>query len=285
MVRRLQESGISVRVASRHPDRSRAIFDANATKLQFVRADVQDDGEVRAALAGCDGAVNAISLYAEQGSTTFESIHVQAARRIAQLARETGMQRFVHISGIGSDPNSSSKYISARGQGELVVKAAFPNAKRLRPAVMFGPDDRFLKPLSVLISRLPIFPMFGKGETRLQPAFVGDVAHAIADLMQTPDTKANAVECAGPDIYAYKELLEIVADAMRKRVQFVPMPFAAWYALARISSWLPNPQVTRTQVELMEIDNVASSKTPGFSELGIRPTSVKDVLPKIICGS
>ena len=49
---------------------------------------------------------------------------------------------------------------------------------------MFGLDDRFLNTLIKRLRRLPIYPMFGWGETRLQPADVEDVAEAVAMVMQ-----------------------------------------------------------------------------------------------------
>ena len=72
--------------------------------------------------------MNSVSLYVESGHNTFKALHVDAAARLSRLAHEAGVDRLVHISGIGADPNSSSRYIRARGQGEEVVKAAFPKA-------------------------------------------------------------------------------------------------------------------------------------------------------------
>jgi hypothetical protein len=104
---------------------------------------------------------------------------------------------------------------------------------------MFGPDDAFLTTMLALLRRLPIYPMFGHGRTRLQPAYV------------------------------------------EKRI-LIPLPFAAWRALAWTAELLPNPPVTRNQVELMQIDNVCSPGVPGFAELGISPHSVESVLEQTL---
>ena len=96
------------------------------------------------ALSGVYGVVNAVSLYVEQGQETFQSVHVEFARRIAAQARQAGVQRLVHVSGIGSNTASPSLYIRKRGEGELAVRAAFADAVLIRPAVMVGPDDSFL---------------------------------------------------------------------------------------------------------------------------------------------
>src|ERR1700739_1429341 len=135
VVRHLRESGATVRVASRHPGR------AEGDDVKQVAADAHDERSVEAAVAGADGVVNAISLYVEHGSDTFHSGHVEGAARIARAARQAGVRRVVHISGIGADTTSHSAYIRCRGEGEAAVQAAFPGAVIVRPAVMFAAND------------------------------------------------------------------------------------------------------------------------------------------------
>jgi uncharacterized protein YbjT (DUF2867 family) len=94
-----------------------------------------------------------------------------------------------------TDAASPSLYIRKRGEGELVVRAAFADATLIRPAVMFGPDDAFLTIILKLLRRLPIYPMFGRGLTRLQPAYVGDVAEATARVLQGTEPHAITYEC------------------------------------------------------------------------------------------
>src|SRR3954454_6009204 len=183
IVRQLLDHDLEVRAASRHPERSAKMFAPNAAGLTSIRADVQNESEVIAAFVGSYAVVNCISLYVERGRNTFHALHVEAAARLSRLAREAGVDRLVHISGIGADPDSSSPYISARGHGEQVVRAAFPNAILIRPAVMFGPDDAFLTTLVKLVRLLPVYPMFGRGEKKLQPVYVEDVSEAVTQLV------------------------------------------------------------------------------------------------------
>ena len=282
VVLHLRDKGFSVRVASRHPERGREHFGSDAAQLRLVRADIHDDGSVAEAIAGADGVVNAVSLYVEHGKETFQAVHVEAAERVARQAHKAGIKQLVHVSGIGSDANSRSKYIKARGQGELAVRSVFADTTLIRPAVMFGPDDAFLTTLLGLLRRLPVYPMFGRGETRLQPAYVEDVSEAIARSMQRPEAKGTTFECGGPRIYSYEELLRNVARVANIRVRLVPMPFAAWHMLAQLAEWLPSPPIARNQVELMEMDTVATPGTAGFAELGIAPRSLEEVLETMV---
>ena len=282
VVRHLRRCGLSVRSASRHPDRGKGLFALDDPQLQSVEADIHDEQSVARVLAGAYGAVNAISLYVEHGTETFHSLHVECAQRLATQARQAGVERLVHVSGIGADVASPSRYVRKRGEGELAVRAAFADALLIRPAVMFGPDDLFLTTIITLLERLPIYPMFGRGLTRLQPAYVDDVAEAITRALQRTEKHPITFECGGPRVYSYEELLKAAAHEAGLKPKLIPIPFAAWHVLAWFAEMLPNPPITRNQVELMQVDNVASPEMPGFGELGISPLSIEDILSEIL---
>ena len=258
------------------------LFALDDPQLQSVAANIHDERSVADALAGAYGVVNAVSLYVEHGQETFHSVHVESAQRVAAQAHRAGVERLAHVSGIGSDAASPSLYIRKRGEGELAVRAAFADATLIRPAVMFGPDDAFLTTILKLLRRLPIYPMFGRGLTRLQPAYVEDVAEAIARALQRTETHAITYECGGPRVYSYEELLRAVAHEAGLKPILIPIPFAAWHALAWVAEMLPSPPVTRNQVELMQVDNVSSPEMPGFGELGISPHSVEEILQEML---
>jgi NADH dehydrogenase len=209
-------------------------------------------------------------------------VHVEAAQRVAAQAHGAGAERLVHVSGIGADATSQSRYIRKRGEGELVVRAAFPDAIIIRPAVMFGPDDAFLTTVLKLLRRLPIYPLFGRGLTRLQPAYVEDVAEAIGRVMQRGETPSMIFELGGPRVYSYEEFLRAVAHQAGASPVLIPIPFAVWYALAWACEILPNPPLTRNQVELMQVDTVSAPELPGFAELEISPRSVEVMLQEIL---
>jgi uncharacterized protein YbjT (DUF2867 family) len=280
IVRHLLVRQFSVRNASRHPGRSRKLFATENGKHQSVLSNIHDEHSVVQACDGAYGAVNAVSLYVEHGDETFHSVHVQAAERVANVARRAGVKRFVHVSGIGADPASPSSYIRSRGEGEAAVRSVFADAVIVRPAVMFGPDDSFLTTLLNLLRQLPVFPMFGRGQTRLQPVFVEDAGEAVARCMD--ETVEGTFECAGPLAYTYAALLEAIAREASLRPILVPMPLFVWRGLAALGELLPSPPITRNQVELMEVDTVASSHISGLSDLGISPQSIIPTLQAML---
>jgi uncharacterized protein YbjT (DUF2867 family) len=282
IVRHLRTHGFSVRTASRHPDRGHRLFGPDDPQLKSVETNIHDGRSVADALAGAYGVVNAVSLYVEHGQETFHSVHVESAQRVAAQAQRAGVKRLVHISGIGADAASQSQYIRKRGEGELAVRAAFVEALFIRPAVMFGPDDAFLTTILKFLRQLPVYPMFGRGLTRLQPAYVEDVAEAIGRTMQRAETPSTIFEFGGPHVYSYEELLRAVAHQAGLVPRLIPIPFAVWHALAWASEMFPSPLLTRNQVELMQIDTVSSPERPGFVELGISPHSAEAILERML---
>jgi NADH dehydrogenase len=234
------------------------------------------------ALIGAYGVVNAVSLYAEHGRETFHSVHVESAQRVATQAYRARVKHVAHVSGIGADAASQSLYIRKRGEGELAVRAAFADSLLIRPAVMFGPDDAFLTTILKLLRGLPFYPMFGRGLMRLQPAYVEDVAEAIARALQGEEAHPITYEFCGPHVYSYEEFLRAVAHEADLKPILIPVPFAAWHVLAWMSEMLPSTPVTRNQVELMQIDNVCTAEMPGFGQLGISPHSFEEILQQML---
>jgi len=281
VVRHLLKAGFTVRIASRHPDRARSLFSGEYSLIESVHADINDNASTAAAVSGTWAVVNAVSLYVERRDHTFHSVHVEAAERVARLARLGGVERFAHLSGIGAGAPSSSPYIASRGQGEAAVLRAFLSATIIRPAVLFGSGDAFLTPLLKMLRYMPVFPMFGRGDTRLQPAYVDDVAEAIARILRMPAPHA-VYELAGPSVYTYKALLRTVAGGLDKKPVLLPFPFSPWRVIGSASEFLPHPPITRNQVELMQIDNVAGPDAPGFEALQISPLTIEAILPRIL---
>jgi uncharacterized protein YbjT (DUF2867 family) len=283
LVRRLATEGASVRVAVRHPERARSVLDAVGLDLvTLLRADVRDQASVAAAVAGADAVVNAVSAYVEKGGVTFEAVHEQGARTLAQESAAAGVARLVLVSGIGADPESRSPYIRARGRGELVVQQAFPAVTILRPSAMFGPGDALFGTLAELARLLPVLPLIGGGRTRLQPVYAEDVAEAIVRVLADPATAGRTYELAGPQVYTLRELVQITLRLIGRRRLLLPVPFAIAEFQARLFELLPTPPLTTGQVDLLKTDSVASAGLPGLRELDIEPKAVEHIVPTYI---
>jgi NADH dehydrogenase len=276
IVLRLANDGAEDRVAVRHPERAAFLTGTRtAGPITAVRADVWDEASVAPAVAGADAVVNTVGHYVERGRASFEAIHGQGARHVAAAAARAGIARLVHISGIGADPQSDSAYVRARGIGERLVAEALPAATIFRPSVMFGPEDAFLNRLAALARVLPVLPLFGRGDVRLQPVYVDDVAAAVATVLTTPVAAGKLYELGGPRIYSYRVLVRLVLEQTGRRRLLLPVPYRAWDLLAA----LPGSPVSRDQIKLMRQDNLVAPGALTFADLGIQATALEAVLP------
>ncbi|MGR2737825.1 complex I NDUFA9 subunit family protein [Billgrantia sp. Q4P2] len=276
VVQELFDAGHAVRIAARRP--ALPEWAEPGDSLEPMSVDIRSESDVSQALEGACGAVNAVSLYVERRQLTFDQVHVEGAGRLARLAQAHGVQTFIQLSGIGASPSSRSRYVRARGRGEAAVIDAYPKAVILRPSVMFGPDDAFLSRLADL-TRLPVIPLFGHGDTNLQPVHVVDVARAIARLLGATPPARRLFELGGLDILRYREVLELVMAHLKRERTLLSVPFPLWHLAALLASPLPGPPLTRDQVTMMAADNTVGEGVGTFADLDILPRSLRDALP------
>ena len=283
IVKYLAAAGNDVRVGVRHPDRASFLQRLGRDgQIELVYADVWNESTVARAVKQSASVINTVGHYVEKRGATFDRVHGRGALHVARQAKQAGAERLVHISGLGADPRSDSPYVRARGIGESLVKEAFDGVTILRPSVIFGPDDSFLTKLAGMARQTPILPLFGLGDTRLQPVFVGNVADACVKVLADPSTQCGIYEIGGPRVYAYEQLVRLVLERIGRRTVMVPVPFLVWDILAAVMTLHPDPPLTRDQVKLMKRDNVVGGQALTLEDLGIRPIPVEEVLPACI---
>lgn len=283
-VRAFAKRGWRIRVAVPHPNR---VLDAKTQghvgQIQPVLCDVRSPDDVAAALKGAAAAVNLVGVLYETPGRNFETMHVDAARNVAEACARAGVQRLVHVSAIGADANAASDYARTKGRGEEAVRNAFPGATIVRPSILFGQGDGFLNRFAQLAGMAPALPLIGGGETRFQPAFVGDVAEALVRAVDAPN---RTFELGGPEVMTFKQVLELILTEIRKTRLLLPLPFFAARpigALAQLTAIVGIPPVlTRDQVVSLQSDNVVAEGAEGFAELGIDPVGVEAIAPSYL---
>ncbi|WP_413616221.1 complex I NDUFA9 subunit family protein [Halomonas cupida] len=279
LVRELFYSGQQVRVACRRP-----VLPADIEPGDPVVAcpcDITDTESLKPVLEGARAVINAVGLYQQHRDMSFQQVHVEGARQLASLARAAGVEQYLLISGIGARLDSPSPYVRSRAEGEQAVMAEIARAIILRPSVMYGPGQGLLTTLSRL-ARLPVIPLFGDGQVRLQPLHVSDLANAISRLTARPNIPLASFELGGPDVLSWRQLVRLVADHLDRDPRLVPIPMALWHALAIGLSPLPSAPLTRDMLWLLAEDNTASPDVAGFAELGITPRTLRESLPNCL---
>ena len=280
VVKRLADRGTVVAVGGRHAASAKFLkLKGDVGQVGLFNLAIGDETLLPAYLDGSDAAVNCVGILREGHGQRFDAIHHSGPARLARLAREAGVRRFVHISAIGAEPRSSSAYARSKAAGEHAIRDAFPTATILRPSIVFGPEDQFFNRFAAMAMASPVLPLIGGGETRFQPVYVGDVADAVMRCLEDPATAGRTYELGGPTIYTFRALLELLLAEIRRKRLFIDLPFGLAAFQARLLALLPNPPLTPDQVELLKGDNIVSSGALGFAELGITPTSVEVILP------
>ncbi len=280
VVQRLAARGDVITVGCRRAEGARFLMpQGNVGQIAALNLAIDDEEVLPAFLAGNEALVNCVGILRESGPQRFDRVHHTGPARLARLAREAGIERFVHISAIGADSRSPSAYARTKAAGEAAVRDAFPTVTILRPSVVFGPEDQFFNRFAAMAMISPVLPLIGGGETRFQPVYVGDVAAAVVRCLDDPATAGRTYELGGPKTYSFRELIELLlAEICRKRL-LLDLPFGLAAFQARLMAILPNPPLTPDQVELLKRDNVVSSGAMSMAALGIAPTAVEGVLP------
>ena len=292
LVQRLAATGARVTVAVRNPESALFLKPmGDVGQITPVGADVRDGPAVVAAVQGADWVVNLVGVLYETRRQSFGAIHAQGAERIAKAAKAAGAKRLVHVSAIGADRHSSAAYARSKAVGEAAVAAAYPAATILRPSIIFGPEDDFFNRFAAMARLSMALPLFGGGETRFQPVYVGDVADAVMRSLTAEGTAGTTYELGGPRVYSFRQLMELIlAEIGRKRI-LLPLPFVVADAMGSVADalvgvlqYLPlpfevAPPLTGDQAKLLRYDNVVSGDAPGLADLGITPTACEIILP------
>jgi uncharacterized protein YbjT (DUF2867 family) len=283
VVRMLAQDGWRIRVAVRNPHLAERVrVHGQVGQIDLVGANVRIAASVGRALDGAQACVNLVGVLRESGRQRFASVHTGGARNIAEACRERGIERLVHVSAIGADPGSASRYARSKGEGEAAVRERVPTATIVRPSVIFGSEDQFFNKFAALAAMLPVLPVVA-GATRLQPAYVGDVARAIVRCLDEPSARGRTYELGGPKTYTMRDIMELVRYETGRSRFLVPLPFFAAKAIGAVSDVFAPimpfaPPITRDQVEMLKQDNVVSEGAPGFAELGIAPTAAEAIV-------
>ena len=287
VVRALAKRDYRIRVAVRRPELAGHLQPLGRVgQIHAVQANLRYPASVEAAMRDADVAVNLVGILTEGGAQSFDAVQGKGAATIAGAAAAAGA-RMVHVSAIGADENSLSGYGRSKAAGEKAVLSAVPSATILRPSLMFGPEDQFTNRFAALARMSPALPLIGGGETRMQPAYVGDVATAVADAVDGKTKPGAVYELGGPEVLTMREIMEIILSITERNRMLVSLPFGLARLNALLLQFAPGAlKLTPDQVALLRTDNVVSdaAKAAGLTleGLGITPDSLEAIAPQYL---
>ncbi len=291
VIEKLAQAGKQIIVLCRNSDRAKFLKPMGRIgQITIVAGDALDDAALSRVMAPADAVVNTVGILAESGAQRFDRLQGELPGRIGALAAQYDHQAVVHISAIGADASSASRYAQSKAAGEAGLKAAFPNAVILRPSIVFGPRDSFFNRFATMAQIAPALPLPGGGHMRMQPVYVEDVASAVIaglglaglgfagkKLKKSPE--GCIYELGGPEICSFRQLMELTLKYSQRRRLLIPVPFSALKIGAAVAGLLPNPPLTTDQLRLLRLDNIVGKGALTLDDLGITATAIDAVVP------
>ena len=285
LIRKLTKNNYRVTVVTRNIHQKSYIIktQANAGYIDVVEANIFDEKKIRGLFKKADICINLIGiLFEKKGLNTFKNIHSVFPSLLAKLCKEYNLKNFIHLSALGINSATDSEYAKSKLIGESNILKNFPLATILRPSVVYSIDDNFTTNFMTILNRLPMFPLYYEGKTKFAPIHCSDVTDTIHYVL-SKNIHSNIIECIGPEVITFKELLERLLKLIDKKRILIPFPILLAKLTATFFELMPNPLITRDQLRLLKYNNIATGKYKTNSDIGIPSVKFFDEEVKKYC--
>ena len=271
LIRKLTKNNYKVTVVTRNVHQKSYIIktQANAGYIDIVEANIFEEKKMRDLFKKAEVCINLIGILFEQKKgNTFKNIHTIFPSLLAKLSKEYNLKHFIHLSALGINEAVDSNYAKSKLDGEQNILNNFELATILRPSIVFSQDDQLTTNFMTLLNRLPFFPLYYNGKTKFAPIHCSDLTDTIHYVISN-NIYSKIVECVGPEIITFKEILERLLNLIGKKRILLPFPLPLAKISASIFEMMPKPILTRDQLKLLKYDNISSGKYKTNSDIGI----------------
>ena len=271
LIRKLTKNNIKVTVVTRnvHQKGLKIKTQGNAGYIDIKEANIFEEKKIETLFKDADFCINLIGiLYEKKRGNTFKNIHTVFPSILAKLCKKYNLKHFIHVSALGINEATDSEYASSKLQGENNILNNFPRSTILRPSIVFSNSDNFSTQFMTLLNRLPIFPLYYSGKTKFMPIHCTDLTEVIYHIL-TNKVEAQVIECVGPEVLTFKEILQILLGLINKKRFLLPFPTPIAKLSAKFLQLMPKPLLTEDQLRLLKYDNVSSGKYRTNFEIGV----------------
>ncbi len=271
LIRKLTKNNIKVTVVTRniHQKSYKIKTQANAGYIDIIEANIYDENKIRDLFKKADICINLVGiLFESKRGNTFYNIHTLFPTLLSKLSKEYKLKNFIHISALGINEALNSKYAKSKLEGEKNILNNFPLSTILRPSVVYSVDDNFTTNFMTLLNRLPFFPIYYNGKTKFTPIHCSDLTDVIYYIISN-NINSKIIECVGPEIISFKEILLRLLKLIGKKRILVPFPLVLANLSAKMFQLFPNPILTEDQLRLLRYDNILSGKYKSNSDIGV----------------
>lgn len=260
LVPALVEAGHEVRCLHRPPSDTRSL---EPLDVELAVGDVRMPASLARAAEGQDAVVHLVAILRETDAT-FAEINVVGVLHLAQVCREVGVDRVVHLGALGTSERDPTGYGRSKARGERIWRESDLPYVILRPSLILGPGAFLAERMADLIRRYRRVPVVGSGRSVVQPLCVEDAVAAIAAALTADPRRTH--DLVGPDRWTWNELVRRAAEARgaEPALRHVPAPLVR--LVARVSTRVRrDPLVTPDEVHYLQQDLTGSAR--GFREL------------------
>ncbi len=271
LIRKLTKNNYKVAVVTRNIHQKSYVIktQANAGYIDIIEANIFEEDKIRKLFSKADICINLIGILFEQKrGNTFKNIHTTFPAILAKLSKEYNLKHFIHLSALGINEAKDSNYALSKLEGENKILENFPLATILRPSIVYSADDNFTTNFMTLLNRLPFFPLYYNGDTKFAPIHCSDLTDTIYHIISN-NIYSKIIECVGPEIITFKEILDRLLKLIDKKRILIPFPLPIAKFSAKLFQLMPKPILTIDQLKLLKYDNIASGKYKTNSEIGI----------------
>jgi len=271
LIRKLTKKNYQVTVVTRNIHQKSYIIktQANAGYIDIVESNIFEEQKFRKLFEKADICINLIGiLFESKKGNTFKNIHTIFPSLLSKLSKEYKLKHFIHLSALGINEATDSGYAKSKLEGEERILKNFPLSTIIRPSIVYSVDDNFTTNFMTLLNRLPIFPLYYEGKTKFAPIHCSDLTDVIFNAI-TNNVNSKIIECVGPEIISFKEIIEKLLNLIGKKRLLIPMPLPIAQMSARVFEIMPKPLLTRDQLKLLKYDNVLSGKYKSNSDIGV----------------
>ena len=271
LARKLTKNGYKITIVTRNIHQKGLFVKTvgNQGWIELVEANIFDEDKIRKLFEKADICINLVGILFEKGkANTFKNIHTIFPSLLSKLCKQYKIEQFIHLSALGINDALDSKYAKSKLEGEQNILKNFPLTTILRPSVVYSSSDNFTCNLMTLLNRLPIFPLYYSGKTKFTPIHCSDLTDVIYNVINK-NINSNIIECIGPEIFSFKEIIEKLLIQINKKRILIPFPIQLANLSARIFQLLPNPLLTIDQLKLLKYDNIKSGKYKTNFDIGV----------------
>jgi len=277
LIRKLTKNNYKVVAVTRNIHQKGYILktQANPGYLEIVELAYFNIEKIMTLVEECAICINLIGILFEKRKNYFKNIHTDFPDLLSKISAKKNIEKLIHLSSLGIEKSLDSKYAISKLDGENKIKNNFDRAVLLKPSIVYSVDDSFTTNFMTLLNRLPIMPIYYEGKTKFAPIHVEDLTQIIFDVVEGK-VDEQTIECIGPKILSFKEIILKLLKTIGKKRLLIPLPLAIAKIIAKIIEIMPNPLITVDQINLLKHDNIPSGKYKTNFDLGLNANRIFD---------